>query len=120
MISAPLSLTETLLRAQSQFEKLINGASENTPATKFAEMAFMTAEVCILLSEAFAKSIEHRRENLLRAIRAMAGIFRGLERASLETTSKSPNTLGTVCGQCETAIYAFLKATEPDTQGRLK
>ena len=120
MISAPLSLTETLLRAQSQFEKVVSGASENTPATKFAEMAFMTAEVCILLSEAFAKSIEHRRENLLRAIRAMAGIFRGLERASLETTSNSPNRLGTACGQCETAIYAFLKATEPDTQGRLK
>jgi hypothetical protein len=50
----------------------------------------------------------------------MAGIFRGLERASLETTSNSPNTLGTACGQCETAIYAFLEATEPDTQGRLK
>lgn len=33
MTSAPLSLTETLLRAQSQFEKLISGASENTPAT---------------------------------------------------------------------------------------
>ena len=120
MISAPLSPTETLLRAQSQFEKVVSGASENTPATKFAEMAFMTAEVCILLSEAFAKSIEHRRENLLRALRAMAGIFRGLERASLETTRNSPNTLGTVRGQCETAIYAFLKATEPDTQGRLK
>ncbi|WP_233349734.1 hypothetical protein, partial [Henriciella mobilis] len=67
-----------------------------------------------------AKSIEHRRENLLRALRAMAGIFRGLESAALETTRNSANTLGTVCGQCETAIYDFLEATKPDTQGRLK
>jgi hypothetical protein len=120
MTTAPLFLNKTLLDAQSQLQTVIAAASEDVAGTKIVEMAFMIADVCILFSETPDRLIEDRAKHLRSALRAMAGIFACLERASVQITANGANKLSDACGECETAIYAFLEETEPDTWGWLK
>lgn len=115
MTTPPFSLNQALLEAQSEFQAVIAAACEDIAPNKVAEMAFITADVCILCSETPERLSEDQGKHLRSALRAMAGIFRTLEKASLQTAAESANKLSAACAKCETAIYSFLEDTAPNT-----
>lgn len=115
MRTSPLSLNSVLLDAQSRFQAVIADDAKDVAATNVAEMAFKAAEICIVFCKTPERLIADEGQHLRSALRAMAGVFECLERASSNTTASDASELSASCGECEKAIFSFLEETEPDT-----
>lgn len=108
-------MRSSLFEAQSQLQEVIISEPENSITSKAAKMAFMTAEICIVISERPESVTGDDGKHLRRALRAPSKTFKWLKSVSLEFAAKSAEKVSQICARCEFRIRALLSELEPDT-----